>query len=355
MAGEKTEKATPKRKQDERKKGNVFQSHEIVIVAGLLTGFYALKFLGPYLLTAIEKGIRDFFRLFSVTQNITAADLRYCFKEGSKIFLTTAFPLLLISSLTAVILTLAQTKLLVSFKAVTPKMNRLSPLQGMKKIFSLRGVTELLKAVIKIVLLGAIVSNVFLEYIPTLHRLMDGSVEQAIGRTGEMILSIVQSTAVAAAFVAGFDYLYQWWDYEKNLRMSKQEIKEEYKMTEGDPQIKGKIKERQQQQARRRMMQNVPKADVVIRNPTHFAVAIQYQPEKRNAPVVVAKGMDSLALRIVAAAEKSGVAVMENRPLARGLYESAEIDMEIPETYYQAVAEVLAFVYSLKAAPHHQR
>ena len=137
--------------------------------------------------------------------------------------------------------------------------------------------------------------------------------------------------------------------------MSKQEIKEEYKMTEGDPQIKGKIKERQQQQARRRMMQNVPKADVVIRNPTHFAVAIQYQPEKRNAPVVVAKGMDSLALRIVAAAEKSGVAVMENRPLARGLYESAEIDMEIPETYYQAVAEVLAFVYSLKAAPHPQR
>ena len=130
--------------------------------------------------------------------------------------------------------------------------------------------------------------------------------------------------------------------------MSKQEIKEEYKLTEGDPQVKGKIREKQQAQARQRMMQQVPSADVVIRNPTHFAVAIRYEPERNNAPVVVAKGMDSLALRIVAVAEENGVFITENKPLARGLYETVDLDHEIPDKFYQPVAEVLAFVYSLK-------
>ena len=148
--------------------------------------------------------------------------------------------------------------------------------------------------------------------------------------------------------LAIFDYVYQWWDYEKNLRMSHQELKEEYKQTEGDPQIKGKIRDRQQQMSRQRMMQKVPNADVVIRNPTHYAVAIQYDPEKNSAPVVVAKGADTLALRIVAVAEEHGVYVTENRPLARGLYESVDLDREIPEKFYKTVAEVLAFVYSLR-------
>ena len=148
--------------------------------------------------------------------------------------------------------------------------------------------------------------------------------------------------------LAIFDYVYQWWDYEKNLRMSKQEIKEEYKQSEGDPHVKGQIKERQQQMSRKRMMQSVPEADVVIRNPTHYAVAIQYDADQHSAPVVVAKGADALALRIVQIAEEAGVHVMENKPLARGLYETVDIDREIPEKFYQAVAEVLAFVYSLK-------
>lgn len=255
---------------------------------------------------------------------------------------------MLISSLVAIVITLAQTKLLVSFQSMKPKMSRLNPLQGLKKMFSIRGIVELLKALIKITIMGYIIYSVFLEYVPVLPRLMDMSIGQAIGETGDMILSIVQSVAIAAAFVAAFDFLYQWWDYEKNLKMSKQEIKEEYKQTEGDPQIKGKIKERQQQQARKRMMQNVPNADVVIRNPTHFAVAIEYKPEKNNAPVVIAKGMDSLALKIIQVAEKNNITLVENKPLARGLYEAVDIDREIPENFYQAVAEVLAFVYSIK-------
>ena len=177
---------------------------------------------------------------------------------------------------------------------------------------------------------------------------MDMEFGQAIATTADIIFSIVEVAAVIMAFVAAADYLYQWWDYEKNLRMSKQELKEEYKQTEGDPQIKGKIRERQQAQARQRMMQQVPSADVVIRNPTHFAVAIKYDPERNSAPIVVAKGMDSLALRIVAVAEENGVFITENKPLARGLYEAVELDQEIPDRFYQPIAELLAFVYSLK-------
>jgi len=196
--------------------------------------------------------------------------------------------------------------------------------------------------------MGVIVWNVLSGWIPTLPKMMDMSVEAAINETGNVILNIVQQVSIVFVGLAIFDYVYQWWDYEKNLRMSKQEVKEEYKQTEGDPKIKGQIKDRQQQMSRQRMMQNVPNADVVIRNPTHYAVAIQYDPEKNSAPVVVAKGVDSLALRIVAVAEQHGVYITENKPLARGLYESVDLDREIPEKFYKTVAEVLAFVYSLR-------
>ncbi len=348
MAGEKTEKATPKRKQDERKKGNVFQSHEVVMVAGLLASFYGLKLLGPFTLQTLETSVAQFFLLAGEFEEISIQECRQLFIDGFIIFVKAALPLLLISGLVAVILTLAQTKLLFSMKSLAFKANRLNPLSGLKKIISLRGMVEMLKAVSKILILGYIVYTVFVEYIPQLPRLMDMNLGQAAAQTGSMILDIVSTVAIAAAAVAAADYIYQWWDYEKNLRMSKQELKEEYKQSEGDPQVKGKIRERQQAQARRRMMQSVPEADVIIRNPTHYAVAVRYIPEKNNAPVVVAKGVDSLALKIVAVGEEHGVTIMENRPLARGLYEAVDIDREIPENYYQAVAEVLAFVYSLK-------
>ena len=243
---------------------------------------------------------------------------------------------------------MAQTRGLFTMESLAPKFSRLSPLQGLKRMFSLRGVIELLKAMIKIIILGSIIWNALQKDFWNFSQLMDMEPFQAMTYTGDMILSIVQPVAIAMAFVAGFDLFYQWWDYEKNLRMSRQELKEEYKQTEGDPQIKGKIRERQQAQARQRMMQKVPSADVVIRNPTHYAVAIQYDPSRNNAPVVVAKGADSLALRIVAVAEEHGVFITENRPLARGLYEAVDLDQEIPDRFYQPVAEVLAFVYSLK-------
>lgn len=207
---------------------------------------------------------------------------------------------------------------------------------------------ELLKALIKITVLGWMIYSFLSSRMHEFVRLMDGTVMDAIAFAGDTVLSLVNTVGIAFLFLAAFDYLYQWWEYEKNLRMSKQEIKEEYKQTEGDPQIKGKIREKQRQMSSRRMMQNVPKADVIIRNPTHFAVALGYDPQRNKAPVVLAKGADRVALKIVEIGEANDVYIMENRPLARGLYDAAEIDMEIPSEFYQAVAGVLAFVYKLK-------
>lgn len=314
----------------------------------LAATFYGLKFLGPFTIGALEKSITHYLDAAGTMEVLTTPDLTKFFLDGCVTFALAAMPLLLIASAVTVAGTVAQTRGLFTMKSAAFKMSRLNPIQGLRKLFSLRGVIELIKSLLKIGVLTYIIYTVLADKLRLMPRLMDMGFEASIAYTGGLILEVARLAAIIMAFVAAFDYLYQWWDYEKNLRMSKQELKEEYKQTEGDPQIKGKIKERQQQQARRRMMQNVPNADVVIRNPTHFAVAIQYDPQKNNAPVVIAKGADSLALRIVSVAEQHEIVVTENKPLARGLYEAVEIGQEIPDRFYQPVAEVLAFVYSLK-------
>ena len=348
MAGEKTEKATPKRRQDERKKGNVFQSREIGVVFSLLVSFYGLKLLAPYILRALEWSIRNYFYQAATVDEIIPSDAIRYFIQGCGVFAVAAMPLLLVCGAVSVIATLAQTRGLFTMKSAAPKFSRLNPIEGIKKMFSMRGVVELLKSLAKIIVLGYIIWLQFRDEFWAFPRLMDMEPLQGMAFTANIVLEIAKSAAIVMVFVAAADYFYQWWDYEKNLRMSKQELKEEYKQTEGDPQVKGKIRERQQAQARQRMMQKVPGADVVIRNPTHFAVALKYDPQRSSAPVVVAKGADSLALRIVAGAPENGVFITENKPLARGLYEAVDLDREIPDRFYQPVAEVLAFVYSLK-------
>lgn len=348
MAGERTEKATPKRKRDERKKGNIFQSKEVVVVASLLIMFNAFKLLSPYFITTIQNCIRTFFGLMATTDAVDITLVQKYLTDGLLVFGMTALPLLFISGLVTVVFTGVQTRFLFTSKSMAFKFNRINPLEGFKKMFSMRSAVELLKALLKIAVLGYIIYDAMLKRLPQLPRLMDMEPTQALPFLGEGIMSIVSTIAYLFVILAILDYVYQWWEYEKSLRMSKQDIKEEYKMTEGDPQVKGKIKERQRQQAMSRMMQKVPTADVVIRNPTHYAVAIKYDAEKNRAPIVVAKGADHMALRIVKVAEEHGVIITENKPLARGLYEAVDLDREIPDQFYQPVAEVLAFVYSLK-------
>ncbi len=348
MPGEKTEKATPKRKQDERKKGNVFQSNELVVVCSLFAQFFLLKLLASFNVDTLGEWIRSCFNAAGTTTGLTPDTLKDIYVDAVVVFVKAAFPVLLLGGLISIVMTMAQTKMLFSAKSFAFKGERLNPLSGLKKIFSMRSLVELLKSIIKILVMLYILYVVLKDEIIGFTRLMDMSFGGVLSFVGGLIFKVVQTACIVFLFLAVADYLYQWWEYEKNLRMSKQEIKDEYKQLEGDPQIKSRIRSIQQQRAQRRMMQKVPQADVVIRNPTHYAVALKYDQNKNRAPVVVAKGANELALRIVRVAEENDVYVTENKPLARGLFESVDVDREIPERFYKTVAQVLAFVYSLR-------
>ena len=348
MAGEKTEKATPKKRKDERKKGNVFLSRDAVTAVSLIASFYALKIFAPSIFTNVQDLVRRYISLAGTKEVFLASDISTIFTDLGLVFLKTAMPLVAVSVLVAVIVTMAQTKMLFSTKAFAPKFSRINPLNGIKKMFSIRAIVELLKSLLKIVVLLYMVYTVLIDEVTTLPMLINMTPVSAINRTGEIIMDVVLKSGIAFVFLAAADYLYQWWDYEKNMKMSKQEIKDEYKQIEGNPQIKGRQRNIAQQRSRQRMMQNVPEADVVIRNPTHFAVALKFDRDKDRAPRVVAKGMDQLALRSVKVAEENDVYVTEDRPLARALYDAVEVGDEIPEEFYKAIAKILAFVYNLK-------
>jgi len=344
----KTEKATGKRRKDERKKGNVFQSKDVITAASLIIMFFTLKLWGPYILTSSQKLIIDYIGRGVEVLKVTDNDIRLII---SNIFISSAImttPVLLVSMATTVIFTGIQTKFIFTGETVKFKLSKLNPVAGIKKLFSARSMVELLKSAIKIIIIGAILYSNYKKLVKDFPLILEMDFFATLNYVCARIFSIVMNISIAYVFVALADYMYQWWEYEKNLKMSKQEVKEEYKMLEGDPQIKAKIKERQRKMAMSRMMQAVPTADVVIKNPTHFAVAIKYEVEKNRAPVVVAKGQDKLALKIIEIAEKNDVYVMENRPLARALFETVELEPEIPPQFFKQVAEVLAFVYNLK-------
>lgn len=345
---DKTEQATPKKKQDQRKEGNVLQSKEVVIAVTMMATFYGFRLLYGLTESTMRSVFADAFVRIRTMETFTASDAQNMLIQGALRFIIACGPILLIAGLAGILATVAQTRGLVSFKSIKPKFSKLNPLEGIRRMFSLKGFVELLKSVAKIILLIYIIYSVIKGEINTFPKMMDMDLNSLVTTTGQLMFQIINRVVIAFVFLSAADLLYQKWQYDKNMRMTKQEVKEEYKNTEGDPVIKGKIKSRQQEMARRRMMQNVPDANVIIRNPTHYAVALQYDPEKHAAPVVVAKGRDSLALRIVAVAEKHNVTILENKPLARALYAEVELDHEIPKDFYNTVAEVLAFVYSLK-------
>ncbi len=342
----KTEKATPKKRRDERKKGNVFKSQDAVSVVTLVGACCVFFLLGPYIAEEIGHFIRLCIELCSDGGD-TQQRLSGLLQEGILVVLKTGLPGLLITALCAVAATFAQTRMLISGELMKPKFSRINPLEGFKRLFSLKSLVEALKGILKITVLLIIIymslKDVFLESSKYLYNDIPVACAYLFRHGRTMVIRII----VAFVALAAVDFFYQWWSYEREMRMSKEEIKEEYKQTEGDPKVKGKIKEIQRSRAQKRMMQQVPQADVVIRNPTHFAVALRYKPETDNAPVVLAKGQDELALRIVKTAEDAGVAVMENVPLARALYAQTDLDREIPPDLYGAVAEVLVYVFKL--------
>ena len=347
MAGSKTEKATHKRKQDERKKGNIFQSRDIVSAFSILIMFFALKLLGSYIYRFLGGFLEKYTGRMGELTLLTESAAIEVIRDFVLAVLLAGLPLLLISCLVTIAFSLAQTRLLFTTEALKFKFSRLNPLEGFKRLFSIRSLVELLKALVKITMIVLVLYSEVMKRMEELSNLLEVELIQGALYMVDSIVSMVITLAILFIGISVLDYVYQWWDYEKNLRMTKQEVKEEYKQLEGDPKIKAQIKEKQRQMAQRRMMQQVPSADVVIRNPTHYAIAIRYVQGQSHAPVVVAKGADLVALRIVSVAEENKVYITENKPLARALFDAVEIDQEIPVSFYQAVAEVLAFVYNL--------
>lgn len=346
--GQKTEKATPKRRRDERKKGNIFFSNDAVSVVVLLVG------LAVFFLTAVgsASAIEEFFRLsFSLTQTQvdtpTAGELNQLLVQMLWAFVRAVGPLMAATAVAGVAATFFQTRMLVSGESLRPKFSRINPIQGFMRLFSLRSVIEALKGLLKIIILLYIIYHFLAGIVDVFTKYLFTDLTTACAHLLDLAFQMSMQIAVAYVVLAAADVFYQWWDYERQIRMTKQEIKEEFKQTEGDPQVKGRIKELQRKMAQSRMMQKVPQADVVIRNPTHFAVALRYKEDQDKAPVVLAKGQDSLALRIVQVAEENHVAVVENVPLARALYSSTDLNQEIPPELYGAVAEVLVYLYQL--------
>lgn len=348
MAAEtKTEKATPKKRRDERKEGNVFFSKDIISVICVFGGFIILKYLFP----GMYYNSREFMvRYLEFTGTVTELSLGELQKIGSEFIVVAVkitIPFMLLCMALAILSTGVQTKFLFTAKHFTPKLNRLNPLEGIKKLFSLKNVVELIKNIIKVIILVVMLYVVMKSNMVNVIRTMDMDVTVSTVYMFELTMQMILKIAMVFVAISAFDYLYQWWEYERKIKMSKQDLKEEYKQTEGNPEIKGRIKDIQRQRSRTRMMQAVPQADVIIRNPTHYAVALKYDIDVNNAPIVLAKGQDELALRIVKIGEENGVTVIENKPLARGIFAQAELNQEIPMEYYGAVAEILVYVYKL--------
>ncbi|HEY8500888.1 MAG TPA: flagellar biosynthesis protein FlhB [Clostridia bacterium] len=347
--GERTEKATPRKKQKAREKGQVLQSREISSALVLLIVFVSIKLLGGYMFQEVEA----FFRLCvgELAINFDVESINELMRLVGLVLtqlvkiIGPVFAIVLVVSVTA---GFAQVGALFTLEPLKPKFSKLNPFKGIKRIFSLRGLVELVKSLMKITIIGVVAWQSIRAEENHIVKLMDQDLASAAVYISSTAIDIAIKICAMMLIIAVLDYGYQWWQYEKDLRMTKHEVKEEYREMEGSPETRQRIRQKQREMSMRRMLTEVPKADVVITNPTHYAVAIKYDADKAPAPVVIAKGMDYMALRIKEIAKENGVETVENKPLAQALYKSVDIGQQIPPELYQAVAEILAFVYRLK-------
>ena len=347
-ASEKTEKATPKRREDQRKKGNLFQSSDVVSALSILTIFLALRFTVPYIYRYFGNLYAQYLGYVRTEDSARSAVALNACNNGVIAVLLLSASVMIVSVLVAVVAAGVQTRFKFSGEKIKFKFSNINPIEGIKRLFSLRSVVEVLKAIAKVVVVGYLLYLQIRNFYARGVNMLESDVFQSTVDMLTAIMNLVIQMSVAFVAMAILDYGYQWWEYERNIRMTKQEVKEEYKELEGNPEIKGRIRQVQTQMSRRRMMQQVPTADVVVRNPTHFAVALRYDAKRDNAPVVVAKGRDYVALKIIEIAEEHRIPMRENRPLARALYESVEIGREIPQEFYTALAEIMAWVFQLR-------
>jgi len=348
---DKTEKATPKKRRDAREKGQVRQSQEVTTTFCLLIMFGLLYIIWEWFIGRLMSIFNEYHGMHTVARAIGGMNSNELMGLYNRVILSilgTVFPILGTAMLAGVAINLMQVGFNFTTKPLGMKLNKISPISGFKRMFSIKTIVDLVKSLLKIALLGYIA---YTEYM----KLLDGF-PAYVGR--DLYTSFIQimrtafmtalKMCIVMIFISIADFLYTWWKYEKDLKMTKQEVKDEYKMMEGDPQVKSKIKAKQRQMSAMRMMSRVPEADVVITNPTHYAVALKYDDKVSSAPMVIAKGQDYIARKIREVAIENGIQIVENPPLAQSLFAICEIDDEIPADLYQAVADVLVFVYRQK-------
>ena len=348
FAGEKTEKATPKKRQDARKKGQVLKSQDVTAAFLLLLTFMFLYFYAPFMLEGIFGFLtQSLIRNLNI-ETLNAGVVQEMYTEMIKEMAVIALPIMIVAMIAGIGANYLQFGFLFSTETLKIDLKKMDPIKGIKKVISLRSIINLVKSLLKVSFIGTVTTVIIIINLEEVLALALHSPWESLTTVAKLAGMMGIAASLMLVFIALLDYLYEKYEYEKNLKMSKQDIKDEYKNSEGDPLIKSKIKQRQREMAMRRMMSEVPNADVVITNPTHYAIALKYDEANMDAPKVVAKGTDFVAQKIKLIAKEHDVIMVENRPLARAMYDQVEIGDAVPEEFFKAVAEVLAYVYRIK-------
>lgn len=344
---QKTEDPSGRKLGKAREKGQVASSQEVKNWFVLMAGTLIIAVLAPWMM----KGVLQTGYIFieqSDALTVSIESVTPIFVDISISMLLYTAPALGVLMLVAILASVAQSGLLFAPTKIAPKLSNISLMKGFKRMFSIRSVVEFAKSLLKLSLVSLVTIGMTVPFFGDIGLMPDYSMDATMDKMFTVVLAIATGTSVVMTAIAAFDYIYQKFEFTKSMRMSRQELKDEYKDTEGDPQIKARIRRLRAERAQQRMMANVPDADVVVTNPTHYAVALSYKMDAMHAPRLVAKGVDSVAFRIREVAEENDVPIVENPPLARALFASVELDEEIPVEHYQAVAEVIGYVMKLK-------
>ncbi|MFN8671894.1 MAG: flagellar biosynthesis protein FlhB [Candidatus Sericytochromatia bacterium] len=343
---EKTEDPTPKRRREAREKGQVLKSKEVNTAALVLISAYSLSWFGPEMYRKLFKLFTQTFEELPYVRLSQGVFLKYFFRFVLIMIFISA-PILLSVALVAFIVEIIQVGILFTTKTLTPDLNKINPLKGFKRIFSLKSVVELVKGFVKTVVIGWVAYTVLRDNIALIMQTLREPPVVAFNIAGFLVLKIAKKVAGAMIIIACLDYFYQRWEFEKSLKMSKQEVKDEYKQTEGDPHIKAKQRQKQRQIARGQVRSAVQDSSAVVSNPTHYAIAIKYKPEM-DAPLVKAKGVDAAAIFIKQIAEEHNITIVEDVELARALFPVCKVDKEIPPEFYMAIAQIVAKILKKK-------
>jgi len=345
---EKTEVPTEKKRRESREEGQVAFSKELSSAALLAGIVLTLVATSPIILDAMRQLMSQIFRDLAQSEELSIDSIFTLSGEILSIILPAFAPFAAIIIFVGIFASVLQVGVQITFKAISPKFNKISPLTGLKRLFSSQSLADFLKSMAKLIIVGFVGYLTYIDKITELNGLSVSTPESILIYNFTVVAEVAGKIVLALVAIAIFDYFYQRWHHEQQLMMTKQEVKDETKQTEGDPQLKARIRQIQREMSNARMMQEVPKADAVIVNPTHFSIAILYDRDVMTAPEVIAKGADHLALRMRTVARENNVPILERPELARDLYANVEIGDDIPERFYKAIAEILAFVYRLR-------